>query len=120
MHWRNEKSPGPDELFINIIQVVKGKHMKILLQFFNKVFYSGVIPRKWLLSIFFCFPKKSNARESHDDHTIIISLMSHTQKLFLKIIHNRIYLKFDMDIDETQIGFTKVLSTPEALFYLMY
>lgn len=42
--------------------------------------------------------------------------MSHILKVFLKIIHNLIHQKLDMDMSETQ--FTKGLGTRKALFSL--
>lgn len=42
--------------------------------------------------------------------------MSHTLKLFLRIIHNRIFRKLEEEISDTQMGFRKGLGTREALF----
>ena len=44
--------------------------------------------------------------------------MAHTLKILLKVIHNRIYKKLDIDISDTQFGFCKGLGTREALFAL--
>jgi len=48
----------------------------------------------------------------------IISLMSHTLKAFLKIIHKRIYDKCKEKSGDTQFGFKKRLVTREALYYM--
>jgi len=45
----------------------------------------------------------------------IISLMSHTLKIFLKIIHYRISIKCERNIGYTQFGFRRCLGTREAL-----
>lgn len=87
-----------------------------MVKLYNQIYRSGVIPKEWLMSTFICLPKKANARECSDHR--IISLMSHVLKLLLKIIHNRIYQKLDMDIEETQFGFRKGTGTREALFAL--
>ena len=42
--------------------------------------------------------------------------MSHTLKLFLKVIHNRIYRKLDSNISDCQFGFRNGVGTREALF----
>lgn len=110
------KSPGPDELPIELLKIIETEYIDILVKLFNQIYKSGVIPKEWLVSTFICLPKKVNARECSDHRTI--SLMSHTLKLLLKIIHNRIYQKLDMDIGETQFGFRKGLGTREALFAL--
>lgn len=44
--------------------------------------------------------------------------MSHTLKVFLKIIHNRVKPKWQKGIKETPFGFEKSLETREALFSL--
>lgn len=44
--------------------------------------------------------------------------MSHTLKIFLRIIHNRIRQKCEEDLEETQFGFRNALGTREALFAL--
>jgi hypothetical protein len=42
--------------------------------------------------------------------------MSHTLKLFLKIIHRRLYAKLENNISTTQFGFKQGMGTREALF----
>jgi len=42
--------------------------------------------------------------------------MGHTLKLFVKIIHKRIYRRIEEDIGNTQFGFREGLGTREALF----
>lgn len=68
---------------------------------------------QWLTSTFVSLPKKINARRCEDHR--LISLMSHTLKIFLKIIHQRIYGKYERDISDTQFGFRRGLGTREAL-----
>lgn len=46
----------------------------------------------------------------------MISLMSHVLKIFLRIIHSRIYNKCEEQINDTQFGFRKGLGTREAIF----
>uniref|UniRef100_A0A8D9BKL9 Reverse transcriptase domain-containing protein n=1 Tax=Cacopsylla melanoneura TaxID=428564 RepID=A0A8D9BKL9_9HEMI len=73
-----------------------------------------MIPKEWLKSTFITLPKKSNAKKCSDYRTI--SLMSHALKIFLRIIHNRIYTKLEAHISNTQFGFRNSLGTREALF----
>ena len=47
-----------------------------------------------------------------------ISLISHTLKVFLKVIHGRISRKLVEEIDKIQFGFRKGLGTTKALFVL--
>lgn len=58
-------------------------------------------------------PKKVNPKVCSDYRTI--ALMSHTLKLFLKIIHLRIYEKLENGISDSQFGFRADMGTREAL-----
>jgi Reverse transcriptase (RNA-dependent DNA polymerase) len=78
------------------------------------IYEKGEIPKQWLLSTFVLISKKPNPRECSEYRTI--ALMSHTLKLFLKIIHKRIYKKLEEGISNTQFGFREGLGTREALF----
>lgn len=46
----------------------------------------------------------------------LISLMSHTLKIFLRIIHSRIRIRCEENISKEQFGFRNGLGTQEALF----
>lgn len=61
-------------------------------------------------------PKKMNARKCSDHRTI--RLMSHVLKLFLRILHSKVYNKIEEQLSETQFGFRNNLGTREALFSL--
>ncbi|CAG9828617.1 unnamed protein product [Diabrotica balteata] len=80
---------------IEILKFLDKKHIYVLVTLLNQIYSSGVLPKEWLTSIFICFPKKKNLRECSDYRTI--SVMSHVLKLLLKVIHNRIYHKLDID-----------------------
>lgn len=111
---KNNKAPGPDQIPIEILKLIKEEQIAILVDLYNSVYNTGIIPKEWLQSTFVTLPKKANAKECSDHRTI--SLMSHTLKIFLKIIHLRIYRKLELDISETQFGFRNALGTREALF----
>lgn len=111
---KNKKAPGPDETPTEIIKLIAEDQIGVLVDLYNTVYNTGIIPREWLKSTFITLPKKSNAKECKDHRTI--SLMSHTLKIFLKIIHRRIFRKIEQDLSETQFGFRNAMGTREALF----
>ena len=86
----------------------------LLVDFFNDIYKSGIIPHDWLRSTFATLPKKANAKFCNEYRTI--SLMSHILKLFLKIVHGRIYRKCEQSMGDTQFGFRNGFGTREALF----
>ena len=110
------KSPGPDQIHIEIIKLLEEENIDTLVRLFNKIYSTGVIPREWLTSEFIPIPKKASAKRC--DEYRLISLMSHLLKLFLKIIHSRIFKKCEQDISQSQFGFREGMGTREALFGL--
>lgn len=115
-HMKNKKASGPDEVTVDLLKLIEEDQIKLSVELFNMIYDTGIIPEEWLLSIFIPIPKKLNAKECSEHRTI--SLISHTLKAFLKIIHNRLYHKLEENISETQFGFRKGLGTREALFAL--
>lgn len=111
---KDNKSPGPDELPAEIIKMISEDNLHLYETLFNTIYDSGSIPTDWLRSTFIPIPKTHNAREC-DQHRLI-SLMSHTLKIYLKIIHKRIYKKCEANISDAQFGFRAGLGTREALF----
>ena len=63
--------------------------MNWLTAVFNHTYNTGSIPLDWLNYEFITLPKTQGAKQCDEYRTI--SLLSHLQKLFLKIIHKRIY-----------------------------
>lgn len=111
---KNKKACGPDEIPAELLKILQTNGKQYLLQMFNNIYETGDIPEDWLKSTFITLPEKSNAKKCSDYRTI--SLMSHTLKIFLRIIHNRIYDKLERNISNTQFGFRNNLGTREALF----
>lgn len=113
---KSRKAIGPDGLPSEILKLVEEEQVSVLVDLFNSIYKTGIIPREWLISTFITLPKKRNPKQCQDYRTI--SLMGHTLKTFLKVIHARIYRKLEQDISDTQFGFRNGLGTREALFAL--
>ena len=111
---KNGKAPGPDDIPIEILKLLDVNGVKVLHQLFNCIYDTGKIPDDWLMSTFVTLPKKPSATQCKDYRTI--SLMSHVLKLFLRIIHQRIYRRIEEHLTNTQFGFRNGLGTREALF----
>lgn len=116
---KNGRAVGPDEIHsetLKLIAQADGDGLNLLTAFFNSIYRSGQIPTDWLRSVFVALPKKANA--SHCSDYRMISLMSHVLKVFLRIIHTRIYTKCEFEIGSTQFGFRNGVGTREAVFSL--
>lgn len=104
-----------DVIHIELIKILKDDQaLNVILNLFNNIYKTGFIPPDWLKSIFITLPKKASAKYYKDYRTI--SLMNHILKLFLKIIHNRIYHRCEESIGRSQFGFRNGFDTWEAMF----
>jgi hypothetical protein len=97
-----------------LLKLLDNESVAIITSFFNKIYSSGKLPDNWLESIFITIPKKKNARQCSDYR--LISLMSHTLKIFMKILHCRIYKLCEGITGDEQFGFRNGMGTREALF----
>jgi len=111
---KNNKAVGPDNIPVELLKLINDDNIKILEKLFNNIYNTGIFPEDWLTSTFIALPKKANARKCNEHR--LISLMSHTLKVFIKIIHNRLYSKCEQSMGKTQFGFKSALGTREALF----
>ena len=78
------KAAGPDEVNLEIILALEEKGVDLLWELFNDIYETGYLPDEMLKSIFIAIPKNPNTMDCENHRTI--SLMSHTLKLFLKIM----------------------------------
>ena len=66
-------------------------------------------PQDWKRSIFIPVPKKGNAKECSDYHTI--ALISHTSKVMLKILQDGLQQYMNQELPDVQAGFRKGTGT---------
>lgn len=97
---KNNKSPGPDEIPCELFKLIDESNIKIIVKLFNNIYDTGIYPHDWLKSTFITLPKRSYVKKCSDYR--LISLMSHSLKIFLKIIHNRIHKQCELAMGETQ------------------
>ena len=62
-------------------------------------------PEDWKRSVFIPIPKKGNAKECSNYHTI--ALISHTSKVMLKILQARLQHYVNQELPDVQAGFRK-------------
>ena len=62
-------------------------------------------PQDWKRSVFIPIPKKGNAKECSNYHTI--ALISHTSKVMLKILQARLQQYVNHELPDVQAGFRK-------------
>ena len=70
-------------------------------------------PQDWKTSVFIPIPKKDNAKECSNYHTI--ALMSHTSKVMLKILQARLQQCVNCELPDAQAGFRKGRGTRDQI-----
>ena len=74
----------PAELF----QILKDDAVKVMHSVYQQIWKTQQQPQDWKRAVFIPIPKKGNAKECSNYHTI--ALISHTSKIMLKIIQVRL------------------------------
>lgn len=77
----------------NLIKLIKNEQIRVLLDLFNTIYSTGIIPKEWILSTLVTFLKIANGRDCEDHRRV--SLMFHILKIFLKVIHLKIFRKLE-------------------------
>ena len=85
-------------------------------RFCNKIYSTGHLSEDFLVNEFIPIPKKSGTIECKEHRTI--SLISHTCKILLHIIRNRLNAKIEENLSEEQNGFRSNRGTRESVFGL--
>ena len=70
-------------------------------------------PQAWKRSVFIPIPKKGNAKECSNYHTI--TLISHTSKVMLKILQVRLQQYVNYELPDVQAGFRKGRGTRDQI-----
>ena len=70
-------------------------------------------PQDWKRSVFIPIPKKGNAKECSNYHTI--ACISHTSKVMLKILQARLQQYMNRELPDIQAGFRKGRGTREQI-----
>lgn len=110
------KSIGPDDIAIEMVEAMGDEGLEIYHKIFNYIYDSGKLPDDFLRSVFITLPKKPGAVDCKDFRTI--SIMSHSVKILLRIIIERIRSKLRPEISDEQFGFMPDKGTRNAIFIL--
>ena len=79
------KAGGDDGILIELFQILEDDAVKVLHSIRQQTWKTQQWPQDWKRSAFIPIPKKSNAKECSNYHTIAV--ISHASKVMLKILH---------------------------------
>ena len=82
------KASGDDGISVQLFQILKDDAVKVPHSICQKIWKSQQWPQDWKRSVFIPIPKKGNAKECSNYHTI--ALISHGSKVMLKLLQPRL------------------------------
>ena len=87
--------------------------MKVLHSICQQIWKTQQWPQVWKKSVFIPIPKKGNAKECSNDHTI--AFISHASKVMLKILQARLQQYMNRELLKLQAGFRKGRGTRDQI-----
>ena len=82
------KASGGDGIPVELFQILKDDAVKVLHSICQQIWKTQQWPQDWIRSIFIPIPKKGNAKECSNYHTI--ALISYSSEVMLKILQARL------------------------------
>ena len=82
------KAGGDDGIPVELFQILKDDAVKVLHSICQQIWKTQQWLQDWERSVFIPIPKKGNAKECSNYHTV--ALISHTSKVMLKILQARL------------------------------
>ena len=88
-----------------LFQILKDDAVKVLHSVCQHIWKTQQWAQHWKRSVFILIPKKGNAKECSNYHTI--ALISHASKVILKILLARLQQYVNRELADVQAGFRK-------------
>ena len=104
------KVSGGDGIPVELFQILKDNAVKVLHSICQQTWKTQQWPLDWKRSVFIPIPKKGNARECSNYHTIV--LISHASKVILQA---RLQQYMSHELPDVQAGFRKGRGTRDQI-----
>lgn len=105
---KDKKDQGPMGISVQFLKFNKESMIPILLNFFNAILQTGVIPQEWKRSLLIPIAKKGSTTEITNCRGVVQSVIP---KLFDKLLTEKLYAVFHQIIPSFQHGFTRKRDT---------
>ena len=99
------KASGGDGILVELFKILKDGAVKLLHSICQQIWKTQQWLQDWKRSVFIPIPKKGNAKECSNYHTI--ALISHASKVMLKILQVRLQQYMNHELPDVQAGFRK-------------
>ena len=107
------KASGGDGIPVEPFQILKDDAVKVPHSICQQIWKTQKWPQDWKRSVFIPIPKKGNAKECSNYHTI--AFISHANKVMLKILQARLQQYVNCEIPDVQAGFRKGTGTRDQI-----
>ena len=107
------KASESDAIPVELFQILKDDAVKVLHSVCQQIWKTQQRLQDWKRSVFIAIPKKGNATECSNYHTI--ALILHTCKVMLKILQARLQQNINHEFPDVQAGFRKGRGTRDQL-----
>ena len=107
------KASGGDGIPVELFQMLKDDAVKVLHSICQQIWKTHQRPQDWKRSVFIPIPKKGNAKECSNYHTIAV--ISHASKVMLKILQTRFQQCVNCEPPDVQAGFRKGRGTRDQI-----
>ena len=107
------KVSGGDGIPIELFQILNDDADKVLPSICQKIWKTQQLPQDSKRSVLIPIPKKGNAKECSNYHTI--ALISHISKVIIKILQARLQQYVNGELPDAQTGFRKGRGTRDQI-----
>ena len=112
------KASGGNGIPAKLFQILKDDAVKVLHSICQQIWKTQQWPQDWKRSVFIPIPKKGNAKECSNYHTIV--LISHTSKVMFKILQARLQQYVNCELPDVQVGFRKGRGTRDQIANILW
>ena len=107
------KASGDDGVLAKLFLILKDYVVKGMHSICQQVWKTQQWPQDWKRSVFIPNPKKGNAKEGSNYHTI--TFIAHVSKVILKILQARLQQDVNLELPDVQAGFRKGRETRDQI-----
>ena len=104
---------GCDGIPVELFQILKDDAVKGLHSICQQIWKTRQWPQGWKRSVFIPIPKKGNPKEC--SNYLTIAFISHTSKVMLKILQDRLQQYMNQEFPDVQAGFRKGWGTRDQI-----
>ena len=103
------KANGGDGIPVELFQILEVDAVNVLHSICQQIWKTQQWPQHWKSLVFIPIPKKGNAKECSNCHTV--AHISQARKVMLRILQDRLKQYVNQEIPDVQVGYIKGRAT---------